>query len=51
MKYLVDFALQERYRQIKDLGDLLRELGIHIDWELFRERQSKTKNLSAMTKK
>lgn len=37
MESLVDFALQERYKQVKDLGDRLGELATLIDWESFRE--------------
>jgi len=37
MESLVDFALQERYKQVKDLGDRLGELGTLIEWEPFRE--------------
>jgi len=37
MESLVDFALQERYKQVKDLGDRLGELSILIEWEPFRE--------------
>lgn len=37
MESLVDFALQERYKQVKDLGDRLGELATLIDWEPFRE--------------
>jgi hypothetical protein len=36
MVHLVDFALQERYKQVKDLGDRLGELAL-IEWEPFRE--------------
>ena len=37
MESLVDFALQERYKQVKDLGDRLGELSTLIEWEPFRE--------------
>lgn len=37
MEALVDFALQERYKQVKNLGDQLGELAILIEWEPFRE--------------
>ena len=37
MESLVDFALQERYKQVKDLGDRLGELATLIEWEPFRE--------------
>ena len=37
MESLVDFALQERYKQVKDLGDRLGELSTLIQWEPFRE--------------
>ena len=37
MESLVDFALQERYKQVKDLGDRLGELAPLIEWESFRE--------------
>ena len=37
MESLVDFGLQERYKQVKDLGDRLGELATLIDWEPFRE--------------
>jgi len=36
MESLVDFALQERYKQVKDLGDRLGELATLIEWEPFR---------------
>jgi len=37
MESLVDFALQERYKQVKDLGDRLGDLATLIEWEPFRE--------------
>jgi IS5 family transposase len=37
MESLVDFVLQERYKQVKDLGDRLGELVTLIEWEPFRE--------------
>ena len=37
MESLVDFALQERYKQVKDLGDRLGELANLIEWGPFRE--------------
>ena len=37
MESLVDFALQERYKQETDLGDRLGELATLIEWEPFRE--------------
>ena len=37
MESLVDFALQERYKQVKDLGVRLGELATLIEWESFRE--------------
>ena len=37
MESLVDFALQERYKQVKDLGDRLGELATLIEWEPFRK--------------
>lgn len=37
MESLVDFALQERYKQVKDLGDRQGELATLIEWEPFRE--------------
>jgi IS5 family transposase len=37
MESLVDFALQERYKQVKDLGNRLGELATLIEWEPFRE--------------
>jgi len=37
MEALVDFALQERYKQVKNLGDQLGELAILIEWEPFRK--------------
>jgi IS5 family transposase len=37
MESLVDFALQERYKQVKDLGDRLGDLTALIEWEPFRE--------------
>lgn len=37
MESLVDFALQERYKQVKDLGDRLGDLVTLIEWEPFRE--------------
>ena len=37
MESLIDFALQERYKQVKDLGDRLGELATLIEWEPFRE--------------
>ena len=36
MESLVDFALQERYKQVKDLGDRLGDLATLIEWEPFR---------------
>jgi hypothetical protein len=36
MESLVDFALQERYKQVKDLVDRLGELATLIEWEPFR---------------
>jgi len=36
METLVDFALEERYKSIKQLGDRLSEFSILIDWESFR---------------
>jgi len=37
MGSLVDFALQVRYKQVRDLGDRLGELATLIEWEPFRE--------------
>jgi len=37
MESLVDFALMERYKQVKDLGGRLGELTTLIEWEPFRE--------------
>ena len=37
MESLVDFALQERYKNIKNLGDRLEEFATLIDWEPFRQ--------------
>jgi IS5 family transposase len=37
MESLVDFALQERYKNIKKLGDRLEEFAILIEWESFRQ--------------
>jgi IS5 family transposase len=37
MESLVDFALQERYKQVKDLGDRLGELATLIEWEPFQD--------------
>jgi IS5 family transposase len=37
LESLVDFALQERYKQVKDLGDRLGELATLIELEPFRE--------------
>jgi IS5 family transposase len=37
MESLVDFALQERYKQVKDLGNRLGELATLIEWQPFRE--------------
>jgi IS5 family transposase len=36
MENLVDFALEERYKSIKQLGDRLDEFSTLIDWGLFR---------------
>jgi len=36
MESLVDFALPERFKQVKDLGDRLGELATFIEWEPFR---------------
>ncbi len=36
MENLVDFALQERYNNIKKLGDRLDEFATLIDWKSFR---------------
>ncbi|MCK9632842.1 MAG: IS5 family transposase [Methanoregula sp.] len=36
MENLVDFALEERYKSIKHLGDRLSEFSTFIDWERFR---------------
>ena len=36
MENLVDFALQERYNNIKKLGDRLDEFSTLIEWESFR---------------
>jgi len=37
MESLVDFALQERYKNIKKLVDRLEEFATLSDWEPFRE--------------
>lgn len=37
MKSLVDFALEERYKNIKNLDDRSGELTPLIDWEPFRQ--------------
>jgi IS5 family transposase len=37
MESLIDFALQERYKNIKNLGDRLGEFATIIDWEPFRQ--------------
>jgi len=37
MESLVDFALQERYNNIKKLGDRLEEFATLIDWGSFRQ--------------
>lgn len=37
MKSLVDFALEERYKNIKNPGDRSGELTPLIDWESFRQ--------------
>jgi IS5 family transposase len=37
MESLVDFTLQELYKQVKDLGNRLGELATLIEWEPFRE--------------
>ncbi len=36
METLVDFALEERYKSIKQLGDRLEEFSTLIEWECFR---------------
>jgi hypothetical protein len=36
MESLVDFALRERYRNMKKLGDRLDEFGTLIDWGSFQ---------------
>ena len=36
MKSLIDFALNEEYERVKQLGDRLMEIESVIDWEAFR---------------
>jgi IS5 family transposase len=36
MERLLDFALQERYRQVNELGDKVAEFDTLIEWERFR---------------
>jgi len=36
MESLLDFALQERYKRVVELGDKVAEFDILIDWERFR---------------
>lgn len=36
MENLVDFALEERYKSVRQLGDRLDEFSTLIDWESFR---------------
>ena len=36
MESLLDFALQERYRRVSELGDKVAEFGTLIEWEKFR---------------
>jgi len=38
METLVDFALQERYKNIKNLGDRLGNFATLMDRERFRQR-------------
>jgi uncharacterized protein YjgD (DUF1641 family) len=36
MKSLIDFALNDEYERVKQLGDRLMEIKSVIDWEAFR---------------
>jgi hypothetical protein len=36
MKSLIDFALNEEYERVRQLGDRLMEIESVIDWEAFR---------------
>ena len=36
MKSIIDFALNEEYERVKQLGDRLMEIGSVIDWGAFR---------------
>ena len=36
MESLLDFALQERYRRVSELGDKVAEFDTLIKWEQFR---------------
>jgi IS5 family transposase len=37
MENIVDFALEERYKSIKQRGDRLDEFSTLIEWDLFRD--------------
>jgi len=36
MESLLDFALQERYNRVSELGDKVAEFDTLIEWERFR---------------
>jgi IS5 family transposase len=36
MESLLDFALQERYKRVSELGDKVAEFDTLIEWEKFR---------------
>jgi hypothetical protein len=36
MESLLDFALQERYKRVSELGDKVEEFDTLIEWERFR---------------
>jgi hypothetical protein len=45
MKSLIDFALNEEYERVKQLGDRLMKIESVIDWEAFRYIRSSVKFL------
>ena len=40
MRNLTDFAIQQEYEQVKELGDQLVEVGNRINWEAFDRSSS-----------